>query len=665
MSEDLPALGEEAFDADAQRPVWWDGIGWSYVPPLVPRPRSGDIPLSFSQQRLWFVHQLHGDSREYHIPEAWRLRGVLDVVALERTFATIVARHEVLRTCFVEIDGSPVQRIQAEMSVSIARDDFSDLSGAVQAAAVRGAMEQEWEQPFDLCHGPLLRLRLLRLGPTEHVLLRTCHHIISDGWSMGVFNREFASLYGAYCRGGDNPLEPLPLHYGDYTLWQSQWLQGEALEQGRAYWREQLTGIPPLLELPTDHARPPVLTHAAGLHLLTLSGDQLSALRRFSQRHRVTEFMVLLAVFGVLMQRYSGQTDMVVGTPIANRQDAQLERLIGFFVNMLALRLRPQADMRFSDFLATVRQTTLDAYRYQDIPFERLVEDLAPRRSLNTSPIFQVQFALQNAPMGTALLEGLEIVPEQMLDLRARFDLEVHGFERDGALTFWWIYSGDLFDAARVEQMAAHYLTLLESALSAPEREVRWLDALSISERSALLPPVPVLTATETLVTRFERQVAARADAKAVSVSRAEYLSYAGLNARANRLAHRLMAQGVGPEARVGVRLGRSLDLVVALLAVLKAGAAYVPLDPDYPAARLDHMIRDAGITVVVDAHSFGHLDGMSPENPAPRAGADNAAYVIYTSGSTGLPKGCVVTHAQRHPPLFTATDPWYRVRAR
>jgi amino acid adenylation domain-containing protein len=407
-----------------------------------------------------------------------------------------------------------------------------------------------------------------------------------------------------------------------------------------------------------------MLRYAAGIHTVVLPSERVSALKRFSQRHRVTEFMTLLTAFGALLHRYSGQDDIVVGTPIANRQDAQLERLIGFFVNTLALRLRPKPAARFADFLGEVRQTTLEAYQHQDVPFERLVEDLAPRRSLNATPVFQVIFALQNAPMGKAQLEGLEISPVASPDLRVRFDLEVHGFERDGELTLWWVYSRDLFDSDRIERMARHYLALLDAALAEPALPLRQLDILTPAERRLLLdanhapPAQPVAAAT--VVDLFEAAVAAHPDAVAL-VFEDRTLSYRALDSAANRLAHRLIGLGVGAESRVGVRLERSFELVVAILAVLKAGGAYVPLDPDYPEPRLAHMMADAAVTVVVDAASFADplLAGQPATHPAARPHPDQAAYVIYTSGSTGTPKGCVVTH-RNVTRLFAATRPWF-----
>src|SRR5262249_53577818 len=365
--------------------------------------------LSYAQQRLWFIDQLGGSSTEYNMPLALQLRGELDVEALGRAIQTIVDRHESLRTRFMEVDGRPVQIIEPRLLIWLPLDDLSQFDEAEQRRRVAAAVQREEEEPFDLRNGPVLRVKLLKLGEREHILLETFHHIVSDGWSQGVFNRELQVLYEAYREGGENPLEPLSVQYADFTLWQREWLDQGAVDAGVQYWREQLAGIPERLELPADRPRPVIQTFAADFHSIRLNAEKLAELKQLGQEHQASLYMTLLSGFAVLMSRYSGQDDIVVGSPIANRQEAQLEKLIGFFVNSLVMRVRLKAGESFSELLGDVRRATLEAYQHQDIPFERLVEELGVERSLNTTPVFQVSFAVQNAPMGMKQLKGLEI----------------------------------------------------------------------------------------------------------------------------------------------------------------------------------------------------------------------------------------------------------------
>ena len=548
-------------------------------------------------------------------------------------------------------------------------EDLSEREERGRQAAVAGAVRREWEEPFDLSRGPVLRLKLLRLGEREHILLLTFHHIVADGWSVGVFNREFAALYEAYCEGREDPLEPLAVQYADFALWQRSWLDEAALGHGLEYWKGQLSGSAERLELPTDRPPPAVQSYAAALWSVSVPAQRVVALRRLSQASQGTLYMTLLAGFALLLHRYSGQEDIVVGSPIANRQEAQLEQLIGFFVNMLVLRVRIGPRMSFRELLAAVRRTTLDAYQHQDIPFERLVEELQPSRSLARHPLFQVTFALQNAPMGGQRLKGLEIAPLVGEELRVRFDLEVHAFERaGGGIELLWIYKRELFERWRIEQMARHYVRLLEAVVAAPEGPLHRLELLAPEERHTLLeefnPPARGLPEA-TLPALFEAQAARTPEALAL-VCGEERLSYGALNARANRLAHLLIAQGVGPERLVGIALERSPEMVVALLAILKAGGAYLPLDPDYPQARLAHMLADAAPTVVLTSLALharlpgDHLlalDASDTQAALAQAPVQNPTdteriapllprhpvYVIYTSGSTGTPKGVVI----------------------
>jgi pristinamycin I synthase-3/4 len=644
--------------------------GETLRPALVPQPRPERLLLSYAQERLWFIDQLEGGaSPEYHSPVALRLRGELNRAALERAVDTIVARHESLRTHFGQVEGQAVQIIAPELRVAVPVENLSALEPAAQQRAVDAALRQEWQKPFDMAQGPLLRFKLLQLGPQDHVLLRTFHHIVSDDWSEGVFNQELATLYEAFRDGRGNPLEPLGVQYADFALWQRGWLDQAALDQGLAYWKEQLAGIPQQLTLPTDRPRPARPTYAAERWRVTLPAEQLAALNGLSLANQATLYMTLLSAFAALLARYSGQEDIVVGSPIANRQDVQLEGLIGFFVNSLVMRVRVKPVLSFRELLFAVRGTTLDAYLHQDIPIERLVAGLSPERSLNFTPLFQVMFVLQNAPAGLQRLAGLEIAPVVGDELRVRFDLELHAIEHEGALELSWVYNRGLFERWRIEQMARHYVRLLEAAVAAPDVPLQRLEILSAGERHMLLESFNVTARPlpeATLPALFEAQVGRTPQAIALAFGE-ESLTYGELDALANRLARHLIGLGVGPESLVGIALERSIEMVVALLSVLKAGGAYLPLDPSYPQARVRFMLADSGAKLVLTTSARQQslsrafevetvlLDQLwptlaaYPQNKAdilaPLEASARLAYVMYTSGSTGIPKGIAVPH--------------------
>lgn len=641
-------------------------------PALVVRPRPERLPLSYAQQRLWFIDQLEGGrSTEYNMPQTSRVRGELDLEALKRALNTIRERHESLRTHFAVIEGEPVQIVEPALPVELPLEDLSGLSDSEKEEHVLAAMRHEWERPFDLSSGPLFHMRLIKLSADDHVLLRNSHHIVSDGWSQGVFNREFMVLYEAFREGRGNPLEPLTLQYADYAVWQREWLTEAVLLHQLEYWKQALSGIPEELELPKDRPRQAMQTYAADACNVILPGDQVAALKQLGQVNQATLYMTLLAAFAALAQRYSGQDDVVVGSPIANRQDSQLERLVGFFVNSLVLRVRPGSQASFNELLAQVRTTALEAYQHQDVPFERLVEELSPERHLNKTPIFQVVFALQNAPMGTQQLKGLEIEPVGGDELQVRFDLELHVFEHTGHIGFYWIYNRHLFDRWRMEQMARHYVNLIRSVVATPGAPLHSLDVLSPLDRQTLLQDFnsTVVPLSDDMVpSLFEQQVTRTPNTSAV-LSGEISLSFAELNERANRLAHHLISLGIGPEDLVGIALNRSIEMIVALLGVLKAGAAYLPLDLDLPEARLEQMLADAAPVLVLsradlNAHlpqttSILNLDSQQTLAALQQSAASDPqdrdrtspllphhpAYVIYTSGSTGVPKGVVVSH--------------------
>ncbi|HZE25195.1 MAG TPA: amino acid adenylation domain-containing protein, partial [Blattabacteriaceae bacterium] len=640
--------------------------------PLVRQDRPERIPLSNSQQRLWFIDQLEGSSAQYNLPEALRLRGELDVSALRQSIQAIVQRHETLRTHFAYADGTPFQIIEPELKLDLPIEDISALPEREQRSLVLAALNQEFERPFDLSQGPLFRMRLFKLAERDYIFLRTLHHIISDGWSQAVFNNEFMQLYEAFHKGKANPLQPITVQYADYAIWQRRWLTEEKVARDLQYWKTHLTGIPEQLELPKDRPRQARRTYGADVCSITVPVETLAALKRVSHAYDATLYMTLLSAFALLLQRYSGQDDIVVGSPIANRQDSQLEQVIGFFVNSLIMRVRVNAGQSFQELLGSVRGTALEAYQHQDLPFERLVEELSPERRLNAAPIFQLVFALQNAPMVAEEFRDLQIEAVAADEPRVRIDLEVHAVEHNGVLDFHWLYSRDLFDRWRMEQMAAHYLRLLEAVAGNCRQQLADFDLLSSSELSRIIEEwnqtsrdIPEATLTQL----FEAQVEKTPNAAAVIVGNNSF-SYRELNARANRLARVLISSGIGPEDFVGLAVPRSLKMLVALVAVLKAGAAYIPLDSTLPTERLQLMLNDARpactITVsdlaskfpdgsrllLLDDAVFGNvLMEQSDRNPADNERTSplrstNSAYVIYTSGSTGTPKGVVVTHA-------------------
>ena len=636
------------------------------------RRRPERLVLSHAQQRLWFIDRLGRTSTEYNVPETLRLRGELDVEALERAINTIVERHESLRTHFAEVEGEPVQVIEEERRIAIPVEDLSGWEERARQERAKAAMREEREKAFDLSCGPVLRVRLLKLGEQEHILLRTMHHIVSDGWSMGVFNREFMVLYEAYREGRENPLKPLSVQYADFAIWQRRWLEEGGLESGLEYWKEQLAEIPEEMGLPLDRPRRALQTFAGEACRLVLPAEKVAGLKRLSRENQATLYMTLLAGFGVLLSRYSGQEDIVVGSPIANRQIPQVTNLIGFFVNTLAMRMRVKAEMSLRELLGEVRRTALEAYRHQDVPFERLVEELSPQRSLNRTPVFQVMFALQNAPREAQRLKGLEVGAIGSEELRVRFDMEVHAIERGEEIGLYWWYNKDLFDRWRMEQMARHYVRVLEAMILDVDQAIGRVDVLTAVERREILEEknrTERALRGETVAGLFEEQVERTPEAVAV-VCEESQVSYRELNERANRVAHYLIKEGAGAEDVVGVAMPRSVEMVVGLLGILKAGAAYLPLDTEYPAERLAFMVEDAGpVCVLTMSKLAGDLPASRPcvvldraetreaigeragHNPGDEerggpVGKQNAVYVMYTSGSTGRPKGVVVTQA-------------------
>ncbi|HEX6715814.1 MAG TPA: amino acid adenylation domain-containing protein, partial [Pyrinomonadaceae bacterium] len=633
--------------------------------PLIPRRAPGaEVPLSFAQQRLWFLEQLQPGNPVYHLPTAVRVTGPLDVAALEKTFAAIVHRHEILRTTFT-LDASPQQIIAPFSSISVPIVELSHLPLELRETEMRRRIREEAARPFSLSEGPLLRTLLLRLGEHDHVIVVTMHHIISDGWSSTVLVREFSEVYEAIAANRSPALEELPLQYADYAVWQRNWLQGEVLESQLSYWRRQLSNLR-TLELPTDYPRPAVQTFRGAKQVLVVPAATSEALKTLGHSEDATLFMVLLAAFGSLLSRYCGQTEITVGTPVANRRRTELESLIGLFVNTLVLHLDTAECESFRELIRRAREVCLGAYAHQDVPFEKLVEELQPERSLSHTPLFQVLLVMQNVPRRILDLEGLRLegLPTELG--ATKFDLTLVAEEHEEGLTCTIEYSTDLFAAETINRLAQHFERLLEEIVADPDRRPSELELLSRAERRKIVVewndtqrPYSYDVPIHELI---ERQVENTPDAVAL-VFEEQRLTYLELNERANRLAHRLRRAGVGPDVLVGVLMERSVEMVVALLATLKAGGAYLPLDPEYPRDRLDFMLRDAGTPVVLTQEKFlARLPEYSEtvicvdaewesiaqerrENPATVAGPDHLAYVIYTSGSTGQPKGVMIPH--------------------
>jgi amino acid adenylation domain-containing protein len=666
-----PTVAELAAAVEALR-----GADAPRLPAIVAAGRTGPLPLSFAQERLWFLDRLQPGSAFYNIPLALRLHGELDVAALERALGETVRRHESLRTVFAEADGAPVQVVAPFRGFALAVEDLSALADEEREAALRGRVAEEGTRPFDLAAGPLFRAGLVRLGEEEHVLLLCMHHAVSDGWSLGVLLGELAALYAAYREGAGSPLPEPALQYADYAVWQRENLRGEVLDGQVAWWKAQLAGAPALLELPTDRPRPAVQSYRGAFERVDLPAALAERLRGLGRREGASLYMVLLAAFQALLARYAGSDDMVVGTAIAGRTRREVEGLVGLFVNTLALRTDLSGDPGFRALLRRVRETTLGAYAHQDVPFEKLVEELHPERSLGHSPLVQVMFTLNDTGRAPAGLAGLRVEGVEQRAETTKFDLALSLASHAAGISGGLSYATDLFDAATVRGMGEHFARLLEGIAADPDRAVGALPLLDDAARRAVVEQgrAPAPAPADRCVHRLFEEQAARTPGETAVVGEDEALTYAELNARANRLAHHLRGLGVGPEARVGVFLERGVELVVGLLAILKAGGAYLPLDPAYPAERLDFMLRDAAVPVLL-AHSA--LEAALPAfagrvvrvdadaaaiarepagNPDAAVGPDGLCYVIYTSGSTGTPKGSEVPH-RAVPGFFRGAD--------
>ncbi|PPB80360.1 non-ribosomal peptide synthetase, partial [Mycetohabitans endofungorum] len=635
------------------------------LPVITPISRDGALPLSFAQQRLWFFAQLDGASDTYHMPMALRLRGTLNRVAWQQALDALWARHEALRSAFVSVDGQPqVQLLPAEMGVLMT---WHDLRGVPDAATQLVRLSAEAAQaPFDLARGPLIRACGIQLAEDEHVMLLVQHHIVSDGWSIGVLVRELSALYRAACGEPADPLLPLTIQYPDYAAWQRQWLSGERLKAQSEYWRTQLADVPVLLALPTDRPRPAQQSFAGACVPIQIDTPTTQALKRLSQAQGATLFMTVLAAWSAVLARLSGQEDLVIGTPSANRHHPQIEPLIGFFVNTLALRVDVSGEPSAAQLLERVRRTTLGAQAYQDVPFEQVVEIVQPPRRLDHTPLFQVMFVWQSNERAVWDLPALEVTPADLAYDVAKFDLNLHLYEAGGEMVGVLHYATALFDRATIERHVGYLQTMLQAMAADASHPVTRVELLSPAERTLLLQ---TWNATQQdypshrcIHQLFEAQAERTPDATAL-VYEDQTLSYAQLNDRANQLAYYLRTLDVGPEVVVGLCAERSLEAIIGLLGILKAGGAYLPLDPSHPAERLASMLRQASVAVLV---TQSHLKARLPEIQARRIDldkdwakiaacpktrldsgvtAEHLAYIIYTSGSTGQPKGVMHSH--------------------
>jgi aspartate racemase len=625
-------------------------------------------PVSYNQQGLWVLNQLMPGESVYHSPTAARLTGELDVSALQRALQAIVARHDGLRTIFRAIDGEPMQIVQ-DFNLEVPVIDVSGNDEDEREADALSILRHEARRPFDLSTGPLVRAIIVRLRADEHILLVTMHHVITDGWSFGIFHRELSSFYEAFATGRPAPYPELPIQYSDYAVWQREWFAGEVYPVQLAYWKKQFATLPPALELPADYPRPVVQAYRAfrgNQHTVTLPAELTRRIRTLCQKENVTLFMVLMAAYQILLHRYTGEQDIVVGTPIAGRPVAETEDLIGLFINTLAIRARISGESTVRDFLNHVKQVALGAYAHQDLPFERLVKELQPDRTLAHNPLFQVMFVLQSEEILPLNLPGVTAEHFRMEHEMANFDLTLDITEHGDELSCMFESNADLFEAETITRLMGHFQTLLAALTQNPVQKISELPLLTEAERRQLLyewnEPTTDLSEAASIQEMFERQVEATPEAVAL-VCEGEQLTYEELNQRANQLAHYLRERGVRRDTMVGMCLHRSPMLMIALLGILKSGGAYVPLDPAYPQGRLELMMKDSGAPLLLTENSLANkvpvasesvicLDDITDElsrystgNPDRVTHTEDLAYVIYTSGSTGKPKGVLVPH--------------------
>jgi amino acid adenylation domain-containing protein len=636
------------------------------------RQKHSPVPLSFAQQRLWFLNQL-GTGSAYNIPMAIHLKGLPNIKALEESLNEIIRRHEALRTTFRSNDGRPVQVIADNMLLEMPLIDLSAKLRAEREAEAEQLTRDEAVRPFDLVKGPLFRAALIRLSEKEHILLLTMHHIVSDGWSMGIFTAELTALYKAFCNGEASPLPELPIQYADFAHWQREWLRGEILENQLSYWRKQLEGVP-VLQLPTDRPRPAVQTHGGAIETLALSKELTDALRAISLREGVTLFMTLLAAFNMLLYRHTGQEDIVVGSPIANRNRVEIEGLIGFFVNSLVMRTDLSGNPTFSELMHRVQTVALEAYEHQDIPFEKLVEELNPERDMRHTPLFQVMFNMINVRDIEVELHNLSGERMSSKESESKFDMTLYVLEGEGGIKLRFLYNTDLFDASTISWMLAHFETLLKGIADDPDQYISALPLLTentkrkLSTKGNTIQPtksfadIKAAEIDQSLQGRFMQRVQSYPDNIAVKTRKYEW-TYQELNLEANRIAKRILTECGEKEERIALLFGHDAPMIASLFSVLKAGKAYVPLDPSYPVERLAYILEDSNAcAVLTDSTNVDLAEALirrkvqliniddkqsvqSSENVEVLITPDALAYILYTSGSTGLPKGVMQNH--------------------
>jgi amino acid adenylation domain-containing protein len=628
--------------------------------------------LSFAQERMWFLYQLEPDNPFYNNSAILNLEGFLNIEVLERSVNEIVLRHEILRTSFVLTNNQPTQIVAPNRITSIPVEDLQKLSSEVQQVEVNRLVKKEAQQSFSLDTDSLLRTKLLRLGQQSHVFILTIHHIISDGWSIGLFVQELAALYESFLTKATYPLVDLPIQYADFAEWHRHWLQGDRLKQQLDYWKQQLAGVPPVLQMPTDHQRPSVQTFRGNIEKFYIDRELTQQLKQICQTTGTTLFMVLLTAFSILLHRYSGQDDIVIGSPIANRNRVEIEKLIGFFANTIALRVQISGNSTYLDLLDQVKEVALAAYSHQDLPFEILVDELKIERHLSHNALFQIVFALQNNPLPSIKLPNLELSSDINFDNgTVRFDLEVHLWESAEGLKGNLVYSTDLFDSLYIKRLIGNFQVLLGEIVKNPQQSISVLPILTAAERYQLLVE---WNQTKTLYPRdrtiqeiFEEQVETNPHSVAI-IFQEQQLTYQQLNQRANQLARYLQKLGVSPNVLVGIYIERSTEMLVGLLGILKAGGAYLPIDPSYPQERLEFMIQDAQIQVILTLEKFVpklnqgskvnnglqvvcldsdwlDIEQELDSNLNISSTSKNLAYVEYTSGSTGNPKGVCIVH--------------------
>ncbi len=636
------------------------------IQPIEQVPRQQKLPLSFGQQRLWFLDQFEPNSALYNMPVALHLKGRLDIRILELAINEIIRRHEILRTVFIDSDGKAQQVVLPALKLQIPVIDLRHLPPSEQHSEAKRFANQESQVPFNLSTGPLIRAKLFQLRDDEFIFVLTLHHIIVDGWSIGIMLREISSLYEAFLDGEDSPLPDLTIQYADFAYWQRQWLQTDIFKDQLQYWKTKLAHCNAMLQLPTDRPRPAFTSFRGDRHFIRISEQLTSQFKQLCEQEQVTQFMGLMAVFQTLLSRYSNQSDICVGTPIANRPRAELENLIGFFVNTLVIRTNFSNQPTFREALQRVRQTAIEAYAHQDVPFEMLVDELQPQRDLSHAPLFQAMFVLQENFMNQVKLAGLQLAPYDVDTHTAKFDLTLVMWEAEGQFQGFFEYNLDLFEPSTVARLAGHFITLLQGAISDPELPVAKLPLLTEAEYQQLLHEwnrTQVAFPQQKCIHQvFEAQVARSPDAIAVVCGR-QSLTYAQLNQRANQLARYLRRMNVGAEVPVGICVRRSVDMIVGILGILKAGGAYLPLDPNYPDERLRFMLEDTGAPVLLTQQDIlpkipafsGQIlcidreaELISEEKSAnlrAEISSDNLAYIIYTSGSTGKPKGVLLSH--------------------